>query len=282
MNARIFLPAAFLLVTAAAQATPQTYSKTFSVTGRPSVHVKVSDGSVTISPSQSSQVEFRVEYEGYKLGKDFRIEAAQHGDTIDLEARDMVRMRISVGLKIPRVHVEVRLPAESDLTVDSGDGAIDLASINGKISVRTGDGDIRTSALKGTVQLNTGDGDIEGKDLDGACDVTTGDGKVQLAGRFESLNIKSGDGAVDARVAAGSQMTTGWNIRSGDGPIRLELPDDFKANLNATTGDGEISLGLPVTVEGNTSRSRISGTINGGGPVLSIHTGDGAIKLTKS
>lgn len=299
MHARILLLPALLIAVAAAQAAPLTYIKTFQVSGRPNVHVKVSDGSVTISPSQSSQVEFRVDYEGYTLGKDLRIDATQNGDTIDLEAKDIVRLRVSLGLKIPRVRVNVRMPSDSDLTVDSGDGAIELASINGKINVRTGDGavkatglsgaielhtgdgDIRTSALKGNVRLTTGDGDIEGSDLDGACDVTTGDGKVQLAGRFESLNIKSGDGAVNARVAAGSQMTSSWNIRSGDGPISLELPGDFKANLNATTGDGSISLGLPVTVEGKTSPSRISGTINGGGPSLDIHTGDGAIKLTK-
>jgi hypothetical protein len=300
MHARTFLPFAFLLAAGVAQSASQTYSKTFQVTGRPNVHVKVSDGSVTIGPSQNSQVEFRVEYEGYKLGKDFRIDATQNGDTIDLAAKDIVRLRVSLGFRIPRAHVEVRMPADSDLTVDSGDGPIELASINGKISVRTGDGvvkgtglsgtielhtgdgDIRTSGIKGNVHMVTGDGDIEGKDLDGACDVVTGDGKVQLTGRFESLNIKSGDGAVNARVAAGSQMASSWSIRSGDGPISVELPGDFKANLNATTGDGSISLELPVTVEGKTSRSRISGTINGGGPSLNIHTGDGSIKLTKS
>ena len=61
----------------------------------------------------------------------------------------------------------------------------------------------------------------------------------------------------------------------------LTLPSDFQANINATTGDGHISLGIPVTVEGTFSKSEIRGKMNGGGQDLTIHTGDGSIRLSR-
>jgi predicted membrane protein len=77
-------------------------------------------------------------------------------------------------------------------------------------------------------------------------------------------------------------MSTSWNIRSGDGGIQVALPADFQASLDASTSDGKVSLSIPVAVEGQVNHSHIRGTMNGGGPALSLHTGDGSIRLEKS
>jgi len=37
-----------------------------------------------------------------------------------------------------------------------------------------------------------------------------------------------------------------------------------------------------LTVEGRYESNNVRGKLNGGGPVLSIHTGDGSIRLGKS
>ena len=105
---------------------------------------------------------------------------------------------------------------------------------------------------------------------------------IRIAGRFDALNVKTGDGSVDTRVLPGSKMASSWTIRTGDGSVDMVLPADFQANIDATTGDGHISLGIPVTVEGTFSRSQIRGRMNGGGQALTIHTGDGSIRLSKS
>jgi hypothetical protein len=113
-------------------------------------------------------------------------------------------------------------------------------------------------------------------------DADTGDGHMRIAGRFDALNIKTGDGSVDTRVLPGSKMASSWSIRTGDGSVDLALPGDFQANVDASTGDGHISVGLPVTVEGTFSNSQLHGKMNGGGQPLTIHTGDGAIRLSKA
>lgn len=80
----------------------------------------------------------------------------------------------------------------------------------------------------------------------------------------------------------GSKVTSDWNIRSGDGSVTLQLPDDFSANVDLRTGDGHINVSMPVTVEGNLGDKNIRGKINGGGNLLTVHTGDGSIRLEKS
>jgi len=57
---------------AAARAEEPTKSFTFNVSGRANVRVETNDGSVRVTSGDSKQVEFRVEYQGYELGRDLR------------------------------------------------------------------------------------------------------------------------------------------------------------------------------------------------------------------
>ncbi len=288
------------LVAPAARA--EEVTKSFSVSGRPNVRVETNDGSVRVTSADSKQVEFRVEYQGYELGKNLRVDARQDGDKVELVARLMGHwgMNFNWGHNSRRLHIEVRMPRDGDLQVVTGDGSVEASSVNGTVTVHTGDGavkanslngtiDLHTSdgsitvdSLKGDIRLRTGDGAIEARNLDGKVEADSGDGHIRLTGRFEALNVKTGDGSVDTRVLPGSKMTTSWTLRTGDGSVDVVLPPDFQADINATTGDGHISLGIPVTVEGTFSKSEVRGKMNGGGQMLTIHTGDGSIRLSKS
>lgn len=276
-------------------------TRSFAVSGRPSVRVETNDGSVRVTSGDARQVEFRVEYQGYELGRSLRVDARQDGDKVELVARVTGHWGINFGWgHNRRLHIEVRMPQQGDLQADTGDGSVETSSINGTVNVHTGDGsvkansltgtiDLHTSdgsitvdALKGDIRLRTGDGSVEARDLDGRVEADSGDGHIRLAGRFEALNVKTGDGSVNTRVQPGSKMATSWTVRTGDGSVDLSLPADFQADINATTGDGRISLGIPVTVEGTFTKSEVRGKMNGGGQLLTIHTGDGSIRLSKT
>lgn len=285
----------------APQLKAEEVTKSFTVSGRPNVHVETNDGSVRITSGDAKQVEFRVEYQGYELGKNLRVDARQDGDKVELIARVTGHWGINLGWgHNRRLHIEVRMPHAGDLQADTGDGSVEASGLSGTLNVHTGDGavkansldgtiDLHTSdgsitvdTLKGDIRLRTGDGGIEARDLDGKVEADSGDGHIRLVGRFEALNVKTGDGSVDTKVLSGSKMATSWTLRTGDGSVALSLPADFQADINATTGDGHISLGIPVTVEGTFSKSEVRGKMNGGGQTLTIHTGDGSIRLTKS
>jgi DUF4097 and DUF4098 domain-containing protein YvlB len=277
------------------------WSKSYTISGRANVRVDTNDGSVRVITSDTKTVQFRVDYEGYELDKNLHIEATQSGDAVQLTARATGHWGISIGWhNSRRLHIEVQMPRQADLDVHTGDGSVEAAQLDGNVKVYTGDGSVRANTLsgiielhtndgsitvdtlKGDIRLHTGDGSIEARDLDGKLDADSGDGHVRVAGRFDGLNVKTGDGSVDTRVQSGSKMQTSWNIRTGDGSVDLALPSDLQVNIDASTGDGHISSGLSLTVEGTFSNSQIHGKMNGGGQPLTIHTGDGSIRLTKT
>ena len=275
-------------------------SKTYTVSGRANVRIDTNDGSVRVTTSDAKTVEFRVEYAGYELDKNLHIESHQNGDQVELVARVTGHWGFSWGSNSRRLRIEVRMPKDADLNAHTGDGSVEASSINGNVAVETGDGSVRANSLTGTIDLHThdgsinvdtlkgdiklrtGDGSIEGRELDGKLEADSGDGHIKVAGRFDGLLIKTGDGSVDTRVLPGSKMASSWNIHTGDGSVDLSLPGDFQANIDASTGDGHISVGLPVTVEGTFSNSQLHGKMNGGGQSLTVHTGDGSIRLSKA
>jgi len=301
---RMGIACAVLVATATLlpRANAEDVVKSFNVAGRANVRVDTNDGSVRVTASDSKQVEFRVEYQGFELGKNLHVDARQDGDKVELTARITGHWGINFnwGHNSRRLHIEVRMPRDADLQVDTGDGSVQAESINGKVNVHTGDGSVKANSLsgnidlhtsdgsitvdtlKGDIRLRTGDGSIEAHNLDGKVEADSGDGHIRLEGRFEALNVKTGDGSVNAQVLPGSKMATSWSLRTGDGSVDIVLPADFQADINATTGDGHISLGIPVTVEGTFSKSELRGKMNGGGQALTIHTGDGSIRLSKS
>jgi hypothetical protein len=291
---------AALLAAFAVPSKAEDLAKSFTVSGRANVRVETNDGSVSVTTSDTKQVEFHVDYYGYELGKTLRVDARQDGDRVELVARITGHWGFSWGHNSRKLHIDVRMPREADLQVESGDGAVQADNINGNVNLHTGDGSVRASNLNGTIDLHTndgsitanslkgdmrmhsGDGSIEARDLDGRVDADSGDGHIRIAGRFDVLNVKTGDGSVDTRVQPGSKMSSSWSIRTGDGSVDLVLPSDFQTNIDASTGDGHISLGIPVTVEGTFKNSELHGKMNGGGQPLTIHTGDGSIRLSKS
>ena len=73
-----------------------------------------------------------------------------------------------------------------------------------------------------------------------------------------------------------------WMLRTGDGSVSLELPENLAADLYCHTGDGHIDVDLPMTTEGRIKGNELRGKLNGGGKLITVHTGDGSINLRKA
>jgi hypothetical protein len=277
-----FFAAAVLgAVVCAPAARAEEWTKNYTVSGRANVHLDTNDGSVRVTTGDTKQVELRVIYNGYTLDKNLKIESRQDGDRVELSAREANHWNWGFGIHVNRgLRLEVRMPKDADLSVDSGDGSVEAQAIMGNLDIHTGDGHIRVEGAKGQIRLRTGDGSIEGRDLDGKIEADSGDGHITLDGRFDTLNVKTGDGSINAHAEPGSKVVSAWSIHTGDGSVDLTLPADLNANIDASTNDGRISLGIPVTVEGQFSNSQIHGKMNGGGQPVTIHTGDGSIRLS--
>jgi DUF4097 and DUF4098 domain-containing protein YvlB len=242
------------------------WSKTYTIAGKPDLRVETSDANIHVDTWDQNNIEARVTSDHYKIGeRGIRIIEHQSGDSVEIE----VRFPHSVGIinfdwHSQRVDITIHMPRE------------------GRVNLRTGDGRIELSRLKGEMELQSGDGREDIDSVEGVLHARTSDGRISANGRFDGLDLNTGDGRIEARVLPGSTMGSSWTLHTGDGSVTLQLPDNFAADVDLHTGDGRITVDMPVSVEGRLGEKNIRGKLNGGGNLLTVHTGDGSIRLEKS
>jgi DUF4097 and DUF4098 domain-containing protein YvlB len=241
------------------------WSKTYTITGKPDLRVETSDANIHVDTWEQKTIEARVTSEHYKIGgRGLRIEEHQSGDSVELQIHFPHEINIISFNMHNRVDVEIHMPRE------------------GRVNLHTGDGHIRLANFKGEMDLQTGDGHQDIDSVDGTLRARAGDGRITAAGRFDVLELTTGDGRIEARAQSGSAVTSSWTLHTGDGSVTLELPANFAADLDLHTSDGHITADIPVSVDGRLSEKNIHGKINGGGNLITVHTGDGSIRLQKS
>jgi Putative adhesin len=242
------------------------WSKTYKISGKPDLRVRTSDANLHVDTWDQNTIDVHVTSNHYKIGEGgIQISEHQNGDSVEIELRyPHHNFAIQFGGDRYRVDVDIRMPRE------------------GKVDLHTGDGAIRLANFKGEMELATGDGHQDIDTVDGVLRARAGDGHIRATGRFDGLNLETGDGRIEARALAGSSMTSSWNVHTGDGSVTLQLPENFAADVDFHTSDGHVDVDFPVTVEGRMGDKNIRGKINGGGNVLTVHTGDGSIRIEKS
>ncbi len=268
---------------AAGTAGAEDWSKKYAVSGKPVLRVESNDAHIEVDTWDRKEIEARVSTVGWTIGGNaVRITESQTGERVSVNVL-VPRMEWNWGVHNRSVTITLMVPREADLTAETGDGHVRVSSLTGKIDVHTGDGHITVTSLRGELRLRTGDGHVEGDNLDGTLSVQTGDGRVRVNGRFDALELRTNDGSVDAEARAGSKIDHEWYVTTGDGAVRLRIPANLNADLDAHTGDGRIRVDFPITVPaGTVSESSVSGKLNGGGPPLRVRTGDGSITISKS
>jgi hypothetical protein len=284
-------------ITAAAHA--EEYLKSYSVAGRADVHVNAQWGIVHVTSSAGNRVEFDVTYDKKEWASSLAIDSKQQGNVVSLTA--LVDEHSWWGWSTfsdRRVTIEVRMPKNADLQLQTTNGGINVSSVNGNVSIHTTNGEINAEQLAGTIEIASTNGKVILDSLSGAvrihttngairadhlvckCTLETSNGQVEVAGRFESLDVTSDNGGIVARAESGSRMSSDWRVRTTNARVDLSLPTDLKANLNASTTNGRITSDLPITVQGEVGREELRGTLNGGGPEMTIRTTNGAIRVS--
>jgi DUF4097 and DUF4098 domain-containing protein YvlB len=240
------------------------WSKTYNISGKPDLRVETSDANIRVDTWDKNTIDVHITSSRYKFGDNgLRVIEHQAGDAVELELRFPHHV-FTVQFGSYRVEMEIHMPRQGRVNLRTGDGSIDLANFKGIMDLESGDGHERIDAVDGSLRARTGDGHI------------------RVAGRFDGLDLNTGDGRIEARVLPGSTMASSWNVHTGDGGVTVELPESFAADVDLHTNDGHINVEMPVTVDGRIGDKNIHGKINGGGNLLTIHTGDGSIRLEKS
>ena len=295
----MFIAFCMMLLTFSPFASTDEWTKTYSLESTPKVRVQTSDANIRVTAWESHSVSARITTKGWQIGGDgINIVEHQAGDTVDIEVR-FPRHVFQMNWGNRHVDIEIKVPRDANLDLNTGDGNVDVQGVRGTMVLRSGDGKLNLSDLQGSLQAHTGDGNIDIRDVrgdlnlhtgDGRIDATgidgslraeTGDGRIRANGRFDVLDVRTGDGGIEASALAGSKLDANWMLSTGDGDLTLRIQETIAADVELKTSDGHIDLEIPVTVLGRAGKRDIRGRINGGGKLLSLKTGDGSIRLEK-
>ncbi len=169
----------------------------------------------------------------------------------------------------------ITIPERFDLSLRTGDGDVTVGTVTGAVDVHTGDGDVLLESVSGSeILLRTGDGDVRARSLDASTiTLQSGDGDLIIGEASGAITARTGDGDVSIEIG----RYDGLSIRTGDGDVVVRADPSIRASVEV---DGEdLSLARAFTLTGRVRDDHLSGTFNGGGPELSIRTGDGSISI---
>jgi Putative adhesin len=287
MKTKYALPLAALAVfswlPSLAQDPDHSWSRTYPVSGTPTLTLETSDAGVEFhSCGDCHEIRIHIEVVGRKLS-DYRLEEGQSGDQVHLTFKELPHMGVHMVWHKEQTRVTVESPAQLTLQAKTSDGNVTLSGLRGDLSLTTGDGNVDLDHVSGNLRIKSGDGRVKITNADGAINASTSDGNLSVDGLFHALALHTSDGTLDVSLREGTKLAGASTIQSSDGSVTIRVPQNFAADLDVHTSDGRVDCALPVTTDhyqsGGEESHELRGKVNGGGTPLTIHTSDGNVKI---
>lgn len=129
MRSKLLCGIILVAVAAAVPAYANEWSKTYHVAGHPMLRFDTNDGGIRLISTSAKEIEARVVTEGWEIGKDVQISESQTGDSVEIRVRIPQISWQFFNINRRSIHIELRVPAESDLDLHTGDGSVDLQAV---------------------------------------------------------------------------------------------------------------------------------------------------------
>lgn len=179
------------------------------------------------------------------------------------------------------VDFSVQIPAGMRVKASSGNGDVLISGAGAEVIASTGNGRVNVAGSTGEVTASTGNGDVTVENAGGPVKVSTGSGAVRVVTSTGPVSANSGNGDIDVSIGKLDRMP-GMSFSTGNGEVRLTLPAEVGAELDASTGNGNVTSDFPVTLRsGRMDPSRLRGTIGSGGGRLTISSGNGDVEIRR-
>jgi DUF4097 and DUF4098 domain-containing protein YvlB len=159
--------------------------------------------------------------------------------------------------------------------ISTGSGAVTAGEISGPLSVTTTSSSLNGSRLRSSFRARTKSGDIDATfDGNGDVDVETGSSAITLRGVRGGLMVKSQSG----RVTVQGTPTAAWVATTSSSSVSFELTKGHGFEVDAESRSGSVAL-ADARLSGSVTKRSAKGTVDGGGPLVRVRSGSGAIRI---
>ncbi len=169
----------------------------------------------------------------------------------------------------------------SSLVLNTSGGNVQASRISGPLEVQTSGGNIKVEDIAGTVSLRTSGGNINIEGQITALDAHTSGGNIKANLRsqlVEPLTLSTSGGNVSATLAQG--LSAPAKLKTSGGSVSIELPREQAFELHAKSSGGNVSFNHPGKFQGTLNKKEIDGSINGGGPLVTLGTSGGSVRIS--
>jgi hypothetical protein len=194
--------------------------------------------------------------------------------------------------------LEITVPRVCALDLRTGEGAINVGAIQGKVGARTISGAIFIGEVDGEITATNTRGDIAVTACTGALKLLAKNGNVLVGRSGGRAELSAVDGIIEVQAARGAVIARGnrtdikvsfvhplkepSDLDADGGDVTVGFDPRSAATINARASRfGSVrvrELDLAVA-NGKSGESALTGTLNGGGPLIKIRASGGQVRL---
>ena len=229
------------------------WKRTYSLAKGGHLEIVSGGGPVNVTPSAGQTVEIHIIRESRASTDEAALQALKEETISEEVAPDRVKVQTTrprgdnsgpFGRRRISTEYRVSVPAGLNVAIRGENADVSLTDVQGQFTLENTNGGFRVSSLSGSITATTVNGLID-------------------------LDIEQVTGDIKATTV--------------NGPIRVGLPADVNATLDARTINGNVSVddALPFTA-GERERLHVSGRFGKGGPTVTLNTTNGPVRISEA
>jgi hypothetical protein len=272
----------------------RVFSLSETIASGGTLRVFTPNGKLSIHPSSNDRVVFRGEKEVRNADYEdiaFQVIRSRDGLTICAlitEDDECSERGIRSGNRSGRfwrnrrlaVDVTVNVPRGVRVHAGTGNGEVTVEGVGAEARVSTGNGRMRITNVSGELEASSGNGAVWIDRTTGPVSVSSGNGDITVRSTRGPVTASSGNGDIDVQMDE-LRLDGDMEFTTGNGSVRVTVPEGFNGDLTADTGNGHFVTDFPMTLQGRFREGHVRGTIGNGGRRVRMTSGNGRIELRK-
>jgi len=211
--------------------------------------LEAAGGSVTVNGTSASGARVVITSKRSDLQSRFDFRFEEGPGSVIVTAKRRRSFLFGIG-STGSLHFDVRIPAQTTLTVDTSGGRISVSGMSSGADLATSGGSVRVGNLAGNLEAKTSGGSIEVRNLAGDLSASTSGGSIDLEDVDGRSRLETSGGKIE-----GSDLTGPVDATTSGGSILL---DRVGSDVQAQTSGGSIEIaGAGGRVEAETSGGSI-------------------------
>lgn len=177
----------------------------------------------------------------------------------------------------------------TDMSVESSEGEVEIQSVQGEITVVGGTRKVTANTVEGAVHIENASGRIECSSVNGSVHVERSTGPVvasSVNGEIVLERIDSDD--VEASTVNGTVTYDGaikedgsYRFSTHNGDVAVTVPERVNATVSVATFSGEFSSGFPIQLNDTKHGKRFNFTLGNGSARIELESFQGGIRLRR-